>query len=164
MSSKYILVIAILLIGYYFLNSHSPEPVSPTVPSVVVPITPVPVPELKQHIYYNEYHKCKELASIYHKNIVIIFGAEWCPYCKILKKDLDQLDVLKKYIVCVIDTDSDANSSLVKQYRVTGLPTSIILDSKENELSRKSGYKKGDYINWLNNDLMEDYMSWINKK
>jgi thiol-disulfide isomerase/thioredoxin len=162
MSSKYILLIAGLLIGYYFLNINSLEPLSPEVPAVIVPV-PL-IPEIKQYIYYNNYNKCKELAYIHNKKIVIIFGAEWCPYCRVLKKDLDQLDVLKKYIVCVIDIDSDANSDLVKKYRIIGLPTSIILDNKENELSRKSGYKKTDYIDWVTNDLMENYMSWINKR
>lgn len=168
MSSKHILVIGFLLIGYYYLNSNSANPISPTIP-VVVPVpspsppAPVPVPELKEHIYYNEYTKCKELASLHNRNIVLIFGAEWCPYCKILKNDLNQLKELNKYIVCVLDTDAASNSELVKKYRVTGLPTSIILDTKENELSRKSGYKKIEYINWLTSDLTEDYMSWIDK-
>jgi hypothetical protein len=50
---------------------------------------------------------------------------------------------------------------LIDKYRIKGLPTSLILDKKNNELSRKTGYKIKEYNEWLENNSMEGCVSWI---
>jgi thioredoxin-related protein len=154
MNKQIILLIGLSLLGYAIYSKHQNN--------VSVPIVPVLAPSkptLKTNIYYDEYEKCMELSKDYNKKIVIVFGADWCPYCRTLKKDIDDIFQFSKYIVCFIDTDQ--NEALVKKYRIRGLPTSIIIDSKETELSRKTGYKKTDYNQWLANSLIEEYTSWI---
>lgn len=157
MNNKIILLIGLCLLGYSIYSKYQNNPSAPIIP-VLVPSKP----ELKTNIYYDEYEKCLELSEAHAKKIVIVFGADWCPYCKMLKKDIDSITQFAKYIVCFIDTDK--NETLVKKYRIKGLPTSVIIDSKETELSRKTGYKNKDYNGWLENNLDEGNMSWMPKK
>lgn len=158
MNNKYLLlIIGLLLIGYSIYSKNSSNLPIPTIP-VVVPSKPT----LKTNIYYDEYEQCLKLAQAYDKNLVLIFGAEWCPYCKALKQDLKNIPAFAKYIVCFIDTDK--NETLIKQYRIKGLPISVIIDSKEKELSRKTGYKNKDYNEWLESNLDEGGISWMPEK
>jgi thioredoxin-related protein len=159
MNNKTILIIGLGLIVYSLYNSYTNNTnIIPGIPVVVVPNMPF-VPELTKNIYYDEYDKCKDLASKYNKKLVLVFGADWCPYCRVLKKDIDSITGFKKYIVCFIDTDK--NKELVQKYRIKGLPTSVIIDHQETELARKTGYKQADYNQWLDNSLMEEFTSWI---
>ena len=153
-NNKLLLIIAVFLIGFSIYQQQDNV--------IPIPSIPIIVPdkiELKTNIYYDEFDKCKSLAESYNRKLVIIFGADWCPYCKDLKKDTKDIKAFDSYIVCFINTDS--NKTLVHQFRIKGLPTSIIIDNKENELSRKTGYKKKEYEEWLNSDLKEENFSWL---
>ena len=157
-NNKILLIIGLGLIVFSLYNHYTNNAsVIPGVPVVVVPF----LPDLTKNIYYDEYDKCKSLSAQYNKKLILVFGADWCPYCRILKKDIDKITGFKKYIVCFID--SDKNKELVQKYRIKGLPTSVIVDSKETELSRKTGYKQADYNQWLDNSLMEEFTSWIDE-
>lgn len=158
-SHQTLLIIGLVLIALGIYSSKNDSNI-PNAPVVVVPDLPF-MPDLDKNIYYDEFDKCKELASKYNRKLVLVFGADWCPYCRILKKDIDKIDNFKQYIVCFIDTDK--NKELVEKYRIKGLPTSIIIDKQENELSRKTGYKQADYNTWLATSLEENSMSWIDK-
>lgn len=153
MNKNIILLIGLCLLGYSIYSKYQDNASIPTVPTQ---------PTLKNHIYYDEYEKCVKLSKAYNKKIVIVFGADWCPYCKSLKKDMDNITHFAQYIVCFIDTDK--NETLVSKYRIRGLPTSVIIDSKEKELSRKTGYKNKDYNEWLENNLDEGGISWMPEK
>jgi thioredoxin-related protein len=149
------LIIGLCLIGYAI---YSKNIIIPEIPVVMVPSVPS-LPELQKNIYYDEFDKCKDLSAKYNKKLVLVFGADWCPYCKDLKKDINNITEFSKYIVCFIDTDK--NPQLVKDFRVRGLPTSVIIDPKNRELSRKTGYKNKEYQEWLQSNFMEEF-SWIN--
>ena len=148
------------LIVFSMYNNYFNSTIIPNAP-ITIPSVPF-LPELTNNIYYDEYEKCKSLSAQYNKKLVLVFGADWCPYCRILKKDIDKITGFKKHIVCFID--SDKNKELVQKYRIKGLPTSVIVDSKETELSRKTGYKQADYNQWLDNSLMEEFTSWIDEQ
>jgi hypothetical protein len=82
------------------------------------------------------------------QRVLLILGADWCIYCNKLKADMDTMD-LSDYEVRVFNVDY--NKDISARYRVSSLPTSIIiLDGKE--VSRKVGYIKSDYIKWLNSN------------
>lgn len=155
-----ILLIGIGLIGWSIYHQKEINNPPPQPKPVVVP-TPVVVPDLKEHIINDDYPKAINLTTIYHKELLIIFGADWCPYCKSLKKDLNGLNGLKKYLVCIINTDKD-KYGLVEKFNIKGLPTSIIIDDKERELARKTGYTKQAYESWLNDIYGAKYTSWLN--
>ena len=135
-------------VNYLFPNDHAPDPITVIVP--VVPNKPV-VPSLEQYVYYDEYDKVLELSKNHNMKAVLIFGSTWCVHCKELKKDIDSIYSHNKVLVCVIDIGKD--KKLVEPYKVSGLPTSIIIDKNNKELTRKVGYVKNSYEKWLNENL-----------
>lgn len=78
--------------------------------------------------------------------LLTIYSADFCGYCQNLKKDIIELDTLDKFIVCIVDVEK--NKELQTQMKVKNLPTSIITINNK-ELSRKIGYNKKEYKDWL---------------
>ena len=85
------------------------------------------------------------------KEILVVFTADWCKYCSIMKKDIAQTpSVVDNKIVCYVDYD--ANPDLVKEYRVKLIPDYFIL-KKRIETKRKVGYTNFvNFIRWLNDE------------
>lgn len=83
--------------------------------------------------------------------VLVIFGADWCGYCKILKKEISSGEMNKEldnYIICYIDTDK--NKDLKKEFNVRSLPDSrIFIDKKET--GQYKGYDKNKYKKWIEN-------------
>lgn len=155
---KLLIVIAILCAIVYKQSANNVVVVNNPVVNPVV--KPEPVPELNTNILFNDINSATKLANLHSRKVLLIFGADWCPYCKVLKKEIGTLDT-NKYIVCIIDTDK--HSDLVGEFKIKGLPTSIILTANKQELSRKTGYKKEEYSSWLRNNHMDVQASWIEK-
>jgi len=149
--------ISIVLLGIVLIFLGSRAKVVPVnIPNnpapIVVPIPNNPVvPDLDLYIYYDEYEKVLKLSKQYNKKIVLIFGADWCVHCKQLKKDLSSIYQNNNVLICIIDISK--NKKLIDSYDVSGLPTSVLIDDQEKEISRKVGYNKTDYKKWLN-DIM----------
>ena len=80
------------------------------------------------------------------KVIMLYFGAEWCGPCKQLKKrlaDKETKNIMSDLVVAHLDVDEELNSKLVKRYKISSLPTQILIKldgSKVVELSRIEGY------------------------
>lgn len=143
-------LILIVLVGtiYYRTNDSEPKPtpVKPIVNPVVNPDPPENI-ILDTNIIYDDIEKAEALAKIHQRKLIIIFGADWCPYCVDLKKDAKTIKEFDDYIVCFINTDK--NKNLSKQFRIRNLPTSVIINNKGKEQSRKIGYKNKDYAKWI---------------
>lgn len=154
--NKVILVIGLCLVLFALVGKNQN-----IIPNTIKPnkIVPAVVPELTQAVFYDEYEKAIEVANTYNKKLVLIFGVDWCPYCKQLKENAKNIEELKYYIVCFIDTD--LNKGLVAEYKIKGIPTSIILYKKEEE-ARKSGYRKLEYRRWLEENKNHGEKTWSN--
>jgi len=81
------------------------------------------------------------------KNIIMLyFGAEWCGPCKQLKKrlaDTETKEIMPNLVVGHLDVDEELNTKLVKRYKITSLPTQVLInldDNKVIELARIEGY------------------------
>lgn len=81
------------------------------------------------------------------QNIVLIFSADWCGFCKVLKRDLPTIEGFDNKIICILDSDKEKR--LAKQFKAKSLPTSIMLNPNGQEISRISGYNKVSYEKWL---------------
>ena len=57
------------------------RPVDNPTPVVVV------TPELESNFIYDDLEKSQALAKFHKRKVIIVFGAEWCPYCKKIKQD-----------------------------------------------------------------------------
>lgn len=94
-----------------------------------------------------------ELSQKHDKEMLILFSADWCHWCKELKSktftDARVEEELKKYILLIIDIEKDAETP--KLFDVRGLPTIVVSDSSGKSLKQKSGMQKPeDLISWLN--------------
>lgn len=97
--------------------------------------------------YVTDLNVALSLSKETKQNVLVVFSAEWCGYCSSLKKDLIDLKGLENKILCIIDIEN--NKKLAREYKAKTLPTSVLINSDEQELSRLSGYDKISYQKWL---------------
>ena len=85
------------------------------------------------------------LSETSHKEILVVFTADWCKYCSIMKQDISKTPkVVEDKIVCYVDYDT--NTDLVKEYKVKLIPDYFILKNRM-EIRRKVGYTNlGNFI------------------
>jgi thiol-disulfide isomerase/thioredoxin len=126
------------------------------IPNINIPKIPE-TKEITETIFYDEYEKAKKISIESNKKLILIFGADWCPYCKELKKNVSQISNFKYYIVCFIN--SDKNKNIVSDYKIKSLPTSIIIYQNIEEVT-KIGYSYDDYQKWLFNNKEHGKISW----
>jgi thiol-disulfide isomerase/thioredoxin len=92
----------------------------------------------------------QKLSKLTNKPALIIFGADYCQFCQVLKQDIlaNQLNPsIDKYIICYVDTED--NPDLKNKYKISSIPDSrIFIDNKQ--VSKTTGYSKDTYIKWLN--------------
>lgn len=153
------IIIAFLLILVIYYHNKNIDPIHKPVPVVEPdnnpdPVVPTPKPEPKPEPVPQPEKNCcdsyKEKASKHNKKLLIIFSAKWCGYCRSLKKDLDSLVDKNKYEICLVDVDDKSLKDFIKPYNIKSLPTSVIVDPKNNtETKRVEGYDKNNYVNWL---------------
>lgn len=79
------------------------------------------------------------------RKVILVFGAEWCPHCVVLKDHLKDVN-LDGYLVCLVDVDD--NKEAKRNHAVRVLPTSVILDEGK-EVSRLKGFEKDKFDNWV---------------
>jgi len=77
--------------------------------------------------------------------ILVDFGADWCPPCKMIDPLVDQIAVEYAGKLRVGKVDADANPDVVMQYQVMGLPTLILFKGGE-PVERITGYQPKDKI------------------
>ena len=161
--TRYIICFVLLLVLYYHHKDKQqqaiPEIVKP-VPVVIIP-EPAPIPDnprpqpkpavVPSDIIKDNYDLAISCGKKLDKPILLVFTAEWCGYCRSLKKQLKSIIPDHKYVVCFLDIDNEINKKLVDQFKVKSLPTSIIIDQKQNkEIKRNTGFLKEAYKSWLN--------------
>lgn len=72
------------------------------------------------------------------KKVLLFFHASWCPTCKVLEKDILSKKSSIPSQVVILKVDYDTETILGKKYNVTMQNTIISLDSKGQEITRKS--------------------------
>jgi thioredoxin-related protein len=147
-TSKIIIVLLLILaVAYHHKtkndNSKPVKPVTIVEPDIVDPNPVVPEPT------NNSCDVSLKTASDNNKKLIIIFGAEWCGFCRSLKKDINSLTE-SEYEICFIDIDNQESKELLKHFGIKIVPTSIMVDAKDNkEIKRIEGYVKNNYVRWL---------------
>ncbi len=99
----------------------------------------------------------KKIASSSDKNIMVFFTGVWCSPCRIMKREVFADDKVERIInsqvtPVMIDIDNPNTKELVKYYKVSATPTTIILDSQGKVLDYvvgKIGKKK--FLEMLSN-------------
>jgi thioredoxin 1 len=78
-----------------------------------------------QEIPYIPSSDFKEKVVRANNPVVLQFGAEWCPYCRKVQADLQDLAADKRGQVDVYRINADEESDLMMIYRVRTLPTFV---------------------------------------
>lgn len=81
------------------------------------------------------------------KPILVIFTAQWCKNCIIMKDDILQHKVGNDMIIAYIDIDN--HKDVAKEYRVRSIPDYFIMQNNI-ELKRRVGYNNyTEFRTWL---------------
>lgn len=108
-------------------------------------------PEIKQEepnvvdnspIFENDYEKATAHSD---RNVLVVFGADWCRYCNILKGDIPTMN-LDGYVVCVLNVTKNKDAEV--RNGISYLPTSIVMNQGK-ETARIVGYSAQQYKSWL---------------
>lgn len=147
----YIPLLILIVISFNRCNTAT-EPVDNPVdkPVVMNPIKPIKPKEKIENFIYDDFQKAVTLSNKHDIKILIVFGADWCPYCEELKKDIKaKATNIDNIIMCFIDTDKQGNRDVVARFKPRSLPTSVLLHHNK-EQQRKIGYRKKEYLKWVN--------------
>ena len=145
-NKKTLLVLILLCLAFFVYNRPKAIDVVPIDnPVVIIPEPPNPAPP--------ENNGCDlsltEALKI-NKQLLIIFVADWCGFCKSLKNDLPHMKDIDRYVLCLANVDDESNKDLIKHFGIKMLPTAILVDPKENkEIKRISGYEKTKFLSWM---------------
>lgn len=85
-----------------------------------------------------------KLAIAQNKPILIVFGADWCGYCKKLEKETLGTKEVSAYIndtFIAVHLDFDKEKRVTELLEVKALPCSVIVNSNAELLGRIDGYK-----------------------
>lgn len=82
------------------------------------------------------------------QDMLLIFGADYCKYCNIMKKDiLDNPEFFDNIIVCYVDIEQ--REDLSKEYKIKTIPDYMIYRGK-TQVRRRVGYPGFDqFKTWL---------------
>lgn len=134
-------------------SSHEPEtPAEPKL-ETIKKITPAPEPTAKEGSLImdinseSEFSKVLEVAKKTDKIILLDFFGTWCRPCKLLHEVLEVVAAQQKNRVIVGQVDVDIARSLATTYKIRGVPTMILFNSKGDELNRVVGSQDLQEIN-----------------
>lgn len=77
--------------------------------------------------------------------VLVDFGADWCPPCKMLNPIIDQIAAAHAEHLRVVAVDVDDHPQLQEQYGVMGLPT-LILFQNGAPVARMVGFQPRERI------------------
>ncbi len=88
--------------------------------------------------------------------LFIDFTADWCPPCKVMKREVFSKDAVAKALEGFIPVQVDLSdrtgpgSAVVTQYEVSAIPTFIVADAEGKVLKRHVGGMGPDlFLEWL---------------
>jgi thioredoxin 1 len=78
---------------------------------------------------------------------VLKFSATWCGPCKMLARNLEDINTN----IPIENIDIDENQDVAIEYGVRGVPTMIMIDENNNQVKRMVGMQSlKDLENWFN--------------
>ena len=82
--------------------------------------------------FVRDYAKGMETAKQEGKPVMLVFDADWCTWCKKLKKDVFSKDDVGKESQGLVNilVDIDKNPATAKKYNVRGVPSIFFMNPK----------------------------------
>ena len=102
-------------------------------------------PESKEAkgVQWLDYQEAREVASKESRPLLINFTADWCKYCKKMKKetytDPEVIAYLREnFVTALVDTEKE--QAIAQEYFVRGLPTIWFLTSEGEKITNLPGF------------------------
>jgi thioredoxin len=77
------------------------------------------------------------------------FGAEWCPPCRMIEKELDQLESSSGGRVSVVKVNVDEQRDLAAHYGVRGIPH-LLLFKDGKQVAEATGFRNREQLEaWI---------------
>jgi thiol:disulfide interchange protein len=104
--------------------------------------------------FQTDFDAARKQAAANHKMMLVDFSASWCTACDYMKEniwsDRHVADALRGYVPVTVDVD--AHQDLAKQYQVSELPTTMVIDPTTGAVQRglEGSPETGQqFIDWL---------------
>lgn len=92
-----------------------------------------------------------EQSQVTQKPLLVVFGAEWCSWCRKLERELtsDAASAVRdEWTLAKVDVDED--EELASKYGVQALPTIVVVDTTGAKIESAEGYMPMDQLaGWL---------------
>ncbi|MGA9451070.1 MAG: HEAT repeat domain-containing protein [Verrucomicrobiia bacterium] len=105
-----------------------------------------------QPTFHSSFEAASSAATADQSLVLLIFGAEWCGPCKLLKsKTLSSAEFLRQESpLHVAEVDIDANPKMAGDFDIEAVPTLILLTGDGKIIARQTGFMEAaDLIAWL---------------
>ena len=94
----------------------------------------------------------QEQAAAADKPMILYFTGTWCVPCRVMKRQVwadREVKVLvnARYVPVMLDVDDPENADLVAQYKIRGVPVTILTDPEGEVLDwRAGGLSKAEFL------------------
>ncbi len=96
--------------------------------------------QLKWHTNLQSAHK---IAAAENKPMLLVFGADWCHYCKKLERETLNSKEVSSYVnetFIAVHLDADKDKRVAQILKVSSLPCTIVLSPNADLLGRIEGF------------------------
>jgi len=81
--------------------------------------------------------------------VLVDFYADWCPPCRMLAPELEQVGAKMGHELLIVKVDVDAHQELARQYGVSGIPHLILYRNGKRLGTRSGYYSQDDLLSWI---------------
>jgi len=103
------------------------------------------------------FQKAIDLAKSKGKLLLVDFGARWCPGCVRLETEIFDQKFFKsateKFVKVKIDTDLFENVVLTEKFKIYGIPTLMVMNADQKEISRVVDYQPENILTIFFEDI-----------
>jgi len=110
-------------------------------------------------ISWYSYYEGLSVSEQRDQPVMVYFYTDSCGYCKMMEDEtFTEPEVQEKSLdIVFVKVDANAERGLASKYDITGVPTTVFIDSNENILRKEVGFMDADQLITVINDVISNY-------
>lgn len=84
-------------------------------------------------------------AIVSGEKTLVLFSADWCGPCKIIKPSLEKLEIELSERIKIVKADVSEAEESAKKFNIRNIPTCVLIEG-DKEIARFSGVKNDEQI------------------